>query len=183
MATVLAVVGSLRRDSTNAALCRAAARLAGPGLGLSVYAGLGSLPLFNPDLEDTLPDSVRALREEVARADALLIASPEYAHGISGVLKNALDWLVSSQSIADKPVAVINASPHARHGFRALIETLRTMSTEIIADACVRVPIWAAGTSEDDLLASPQSRADLRRALGAIERRLLVGRQADGPLH
>jgi chromate reductase, NAD(P)H dehydrogenase (quinone) len=180
---VLALVGSLRTASTNAAFCRAASRLAGPGLGVSVFAGLASLPPFNPDLEDALPDPVRALREEVSRADALLIASPEYAHGISGVMKNALDWLVSSEDMANKPVAVVNTSPHARHGFRSLIETLRTMSTEIIAEACIRVAIWGACTTEDDLLASPDSRASIRRVLVAIERCLLAARSADRTLH
>lgn len=87
---ILALPGSLRAASINAAFCRAAARLAPVGIELLVYPGLGELPLFNPDLEASLPDRVRELHAAIVRADALLVASPEYAHGVSGVMKNAL---------------------------------------------------------------------------------------------
>src|SRR5215472_7489716 len=80
---VLALPGSLRAASINAAFCRAASRLAPPPLRISVYAGLGELPLFNPDLEADPPRAVREFRDAVGSARALIIASPEYAHGIS----------------------------------------------------------------------------------------------------
>src|SRR5262245_37371247 len=124
---VLAIAGSLRAASINAAFCRAAARLAPPGISVSIYAGLGALPLFNPDREADPPRSVAELRARITSADALLIASPEYAHGISGVLKNALDWLVSDEGFVGKPVAVVNTSPRAHHAYEALLEILKTM--------------------------------------------------------
>ena len=74
-----------------------------------------------------------AFRNAVGKASALIIASPEYAHGISGVSKNALDWLVSYEGFVDKPIALVNASPRARHAFDALHEVLRTMSANIIS--------------------------------------------------
>src|SRR5437763_8085646 len=104
---VLAISGSLRDASINSAFCRAAARLARAPLRVAVYPGLGLLPLFNPDLEASPPLAARELRSAVTSADALIIASPEYAHGIPGALKNALDWLVSHEGIVDKPIALV----------------------------------------------------------------------------
>src|SRR5215813_2849750 len=99
---ILAVAGSLRAASINAAFCRAAARLAPPGISVELLPGLGTLPLFNPDLEPDPPRPVVELRARIDAADALLIASPEYAHGIPGVMKNALDWLVSHEGFVAK---------------------------------------------------------------------------------
>jgi len=110
---ILALSGSLRAASINSALLRAAARLAPPGMTVTVFDGLAHLSLFNPDLDSDPPAAVAHFRSRVADADALLIASPEYAHGITGVMKNALDWLVSFEPFAHKPVAVLNASPRA----------------------------------------------------------------------
>lgn len=103
---ILAVCGSLRAGSSNAALIRAAAALAPPGMKIVLYAGLGDLPHFSPDLDgegQAPPPAVAALRSEVSASDGLLISSPEYAHGVPGSLKNALDWLVSWPDFAGKP--------------------------------------------------------------------------------
>ena len=77
---------------------------------------LGEFPLFNPDTEYPSPAAVRDLIDRVNAADGLLIASPEYAHGVTGVMKNALDWIVGCEAVVYKPVAVLNASPRATHG-------------------------------------------------------------------
>src|SRR3954467_15389923 len=92
---VLGLWGSLRAASMNRALLEACREVAPHGMRLDIFSGLGSLPLFNPDLETPPPDPARALQIAVDCADAVLIASPEYTHGVTGVLKNALDWLVS----------------------------------------------------------------------------------------
>ena len=115
MTKILALSGSLRAASINSALLRAAARLAPPEVSITVFLRLGDLPLFNPDYETNPPSIVTNFRSEVAEADVLIIASPEYAHGVTGTIKNALDWLVSLESFANKPVAVINTSPRAYH--------------------------------------------------------------------
>src|SRR6185312_13161832 len=112
---VLSISGSLRAASITSALLRATRRLAPPDMEVVFFHGIGELPLFNPDLESQVPPQVGALRREVAAADALLIASPEYAHGVTGAIKNLLDWLVSSEPFVHKPVAVFNASPRAHH--------------------------------------------------------------------
>jgi chromate reductase, NAD(P)H dehydrogenase (quinone) len=101
---ILAIRGSLRAASINAAVLEAAALLAPAGLNIVQYGGLAELPIFNPDLDkDFPPDPVRRLREEVGLSDGLLIASPEYAHGVAGGLKNGLDWLVGGPDFTKSP--------------------------------------------------------------------------------
>jgi NAD(P)H-dependent FMN reductase len=117
---LLAIPGSLRSTSSNAALLRAAARVAPAGTELVVYDGLGGLPHFSPDLDvEPVPETVAALRAQIGAVDALAISSPEYAHGMPGSLKNALDWLVGSGELYDMPVAVVSVAPSPERGERA----------------------------------------------------------------
>ncbi len=94
---ILAISGRLRKASLNTTLLRAVARIAPSGIEVALYRGLGDLPLFNPDIEATEPAPVVSLREQILASDALLIASPEYAHGVTGAIKNALDWMVGNE--------------------------------------------------------------------------------------
>ena len=119
---------------------------------VELYRGLADLPLFNPDIEATEPVPVVILRELIIRADALLIASPEYAHGVTGSIKNALDWMVGNESFVGKPVALLNASPRATYAQAALRETISTMSAHIIDKASITVPILGSGFSEDEIV-------------------------------
>jgi NAD(P)H-dependent FMN reductase len=131
VARVLAISGSLQARSSNSAVVRLAQRLADDHVRVNVFDALDSLPYFNPDLDvDPPPPSVHAFRERVAAADALLIASPEYAHEMPGVLKNALEWLVSSGELYAKPVAVLCAAPGPQRGAYAREALERTLSAE-----------------------------------------------------
>lgn len=177
---ILAISGSLRAASVNSAFCRAAVRLAPPPLQLSVYPGLAALPLFNPDLEQAPPPAVRELRQAVAAADALLIASPEYAHGVSGVMKNALDWLVSFEGAVGKPVALVNTSPRAHHADDALREVLQTMSASLVPGACLSLPLLGACTTEEAMLAAPPVRQAISELLNALAAHF-AGQRAAGP--
>jgi NAD(P)H-dependent FMN reductase len=165
---VLALSGSLRQASLNSAFCRVAAQLAPPQLTVAVYAGLAGLPLFNPDLEGNPPAAVLDFRAAVGAADALIIASPEYAHGISGPMKNALDWLVSFEGTVNKPIALINTSPRARHAYAAMLEVLQTMSTRVVAEASVTLPLLGACSTEEAMLATPQLRQAIEASLQAL---------------
>ena len=104
-----------------------------------MYEGLGGLPHFNPDLDEEgaeVPPPVRELRDLLIGADAIVISSPEYAHGVPGSLKNMLDWLVSVGELVDKPVALLNASPQGGdYAQNALLETLRTMNWRVLESA------------------------------------------------
>jgi NAD(P)H-dependent FMN reductase len=161
---ILALCGSLRRVSMNAALLRAAARLSPPGIEVELFQGIGSLPLFNPELETAMPVPVSALHAGVAASDALLIASPEYAHGVTGVLKNALDWLVSFEGFVDKPVAIFNASPRSVHADAQLREILTTMSADIVPGACLALPLRGLNLTEQQMFDSQHAPA-IRQAL------------------
>ena len=166
---VLALAGSLRAASINAAFCRAASRLAPPGVHLTVYGDLGSLPLFNPDLEVAPPHTVEQFRAAIGGTDALILASPEYAHGISGVMKNALDWLVSYEGFVAKPVAVINASPRARRAYDSLLEVLQTMSARLVQEASISVPLLGGCTTEEQMISTPAIALQIREALVALK--------------
>ncbi len=156
---VLAISGSLRATSSNTALLRAARRIAPAGVELELHDGLASLPHFSPDLDvDPLPGPVRELRARIASVDALMISSPEYAHGVPGSLKNALDWLVSSLEVIGKPVLLVSASPGgALHAHAQLREILCTMNLAVVdggAHVMVRARLNAGGeVVAPDLLA------------------------------
>jgi NAD(P)H-dependent FMN reductase len=165
---VLALSGSLRARSINSAFCRVAARLAPDSINVTVFSGLGDLPLFNPDLEDNTPESVRLFRSAILQADALLIASPEYAHGIPGVMKNALDWLVSFEGVVGKPIALVNTSPRAHHAHDALREVLRTMSTVLIGDASRPIALLGVCSTEEAMLVDAECRKVIQSVLQAI---------------
>jgi chromate reductase len=140
--------------------------LAPSGAEVVVYPGLGELPHFNPDLDtDTPPEMVRELRREIALADGLLICSPEYAHGIAGSMKNALDWLVSSAEFAEKPVALINASQRAVHAQAQLREILHTMSARLVDDASITLPLLGRNLDPAGIVSDLALSAQLQTAL------------------
>ncbi|HEY2073507.1 MAG TPA: NAD(P)H-dependent oxidoreductase [Gaiellaceae bacterium] len=110
---ILAVSGSLRTDSYNTQLLREAARLAPAGAEVELWDGIGDLPIYDQDLEDDVPESVRRLRQEWSSADAILFATPEYNGSVPGGLKNAVDWASRPKGDApllNKTVSVIGAS-------------------------------------------------------------------------
>src|SRR3954470_10779271 len=138
---ILAISGGLRAASSNTTLLRAVAALAPEGVAVELYDGLGDLPHFNPDLEAAPIPSVTDFRARLKAADGVLISSPEYAHGVPGVLKNALDWVVGSGELVDKPVALLNASTRATRAWRSLVETLSVMSARVIREASITVAL------------------------------------------
>jgi NAD(P)H-dependent FMN reductase len=165
---ILALCGSLRTRSFSAGLLRASRELAPAGVQFRIFDGHGRLPLFNPDLEPDAPETVRSLWDAVTWADAIVVASPEYAHGVTGTMKNTLDWLVGHIPFAYKPVAVFNPSYQSHHADAALKEILRTMAADLIADACVRIPVIGSGVDPDGIAASVEFAATIHSALGAV---------------
>lgn len=170
---ILAISGSLRSASSNTAVLLTAAALAPRGVEVTLYEGLADLPHFNPDLDTTLDDPrlpapVRTLRMQVGSADGLLISSPEYAHGVPGSLKNALDWLVGSSEFPGKPVALLSTSARATHAQASLAETLRTMSADLVTDTAFVVSL--AGKNLDAAVEDPEIAKPIREALTALTR-------------
>lgn len=166
---ILALSGSLRAASENTRLLRAAAHLAPADIRLVVYAGLGELPLFNPDIEFPNPPAVAALRAAINAADAVIIAGPEYAHGVSAVIKNALDWMVGNESFVNKPVALLNAAPRATHAYLALRETVTMMSARVVDAACLTLAQPVSGMTEAEIVQHPQHAATLVQVLRALQ--------------
>ena len=184
---ILAISGSLRKVSSNTSVLRAAALLAPEGVEIDLYRGLGDLPPFNPDLdeeESTATPPVKDLRAQLRAADGVLISCPEYAHGVPGVLKNALDWLVSCGDLSYKPVTLLNPSPRSLHAQGMLMETLRTMSWVIVPGEPVVLPLSGKKLDEAGIAADPALAGILRPAImalvGEIETRQ-AGAGASGP--
>jgi NAD(P)H-dependent FMN reductase len=167
---LLAISGSLRAAASNTAVLVALAAI-DPAVRIVLYQQLAELPHFNPDLDregEPPPPVVGALRAQVGRADGLLISSPEYAHGVPGSLKNALDWLVGSLEFPGKPVALVNIAPRSTFVHAALGETLRTMSATLVAAPALTLALPRSRMTAADMLADPAVAPALRAALAAF---------------
>jgi len=168
---ILAISGSLKPSSTNSALLRAAAALAPTGTTFDYFdRQIGELPHFRADLDEegsVPPPEVAAFRALLARADGVLISCPEYAHGVPGSFKNALDWIVSSGEFTDKPVALLMAGPGgAVQAWAALTPTLRVMGCNLVFEASLVVArrhFTDDGALDDDAL-----KRDIACALEAL---------------
>jgi chromate reductase len=128
------------------------------------YGGIGALPHFSPDLDredESPPPKVAELRQAIGGAAAVVISTPEYAHGLPGSFKNALDWLVSDPAFAGKPVAILHVARGSTWALDSLREVLKTMSAQIIEAASVSLPLGSNQMDEAAIL----SRADLRALL------------------
>ena len=168
---LLALCGSQRAASMSGGVLRACQRLAPAGTEVFLFEEHKRFPLFNPELA-ALPAGVQSLYAAVDAADAILIASPEYAHGVTGTIKNTLDWLVGHPGFADKPVAVLNPSWQSRHADESIKEILGMMSAELILDACVRIPVIGSGVAADAIAASERFAPAIEAVLRAVAQHL-----------
>ncbi len=124
---ILAISGSLRKNSSKTAILKSMETWTEFNIDFKIYEGIGMLPHFNPEMEEgTIV--VNEFRKYLKEADGVIICTPEYAFGVPGVLKNALDWLVSSGELNEKPVMAISASPLPSGGDRALASLMHTLS-------------------------------------------------------
>ena len=161
----LAICGSLRAASTNRILLEAFARHAPEGISVDMSGEIRDLPLFNPD-QDGERRPLAVAERQVDEADGLIIASPEYAHGIPGPLKNALDWLVSGSEIPNKPVMLVHASVRGLFVREHLSEVLRTMSTGLYPGAAFETHLVGKPSEEArEILDRPETREHIVRTL------------------
>jgi NAD(P)H-dependent FMN reductase len=174
---ILGLGGSLRARSTSAALLRVASRLAPPAAVLHVTEQVGRVPLFDIDVEMAgVPPEVAVLRDELERAEAVLVCSPEYAHGVPGAFKNALDWLVGV-GLGRRPVGIVNPSASSVHAFASLQEILATMDGELVPDAVVAIPPGLRAKDDEGLLADDVVTGILRGCLAALAGAVSAGRE------
>ena len=168
---ILALSGSLRADSSNTRLLLAGALVAPADVQMQLSGDLAELPHFNPDQEaDAPPASVLAFRDRVAAADAVVICCPEYAGGIPGTFKNALDWLVGCMALNEKPTALWSASPSSLYVMEALRRVLAFLDVRVVEPACLALPLRgskldARGIAETSTFGEP-----LRASLQALAR-------------
>jgi chromate reductase len=171
---VLAISGSLRRDSHNTSLLQAAAAELPHGAELELYAELGEIPPYNED-SASVPASVERLREAIRSADAVLISTPEYNHSIPGVLKNALDWAsrpFPDSSLRAKPAAVLGASTGSFGAVWAQAELRKVLGATgaRVIDEELPVGIAAEAFAEDGRLRDEKLRARLGAIVGKLAR-------------
>ena len=174
---ILAISGSLRKASVNTAVLRAAIALAPPEVEIKLFQGLADIPAFDPDLDSngSAPPAVLALREEMDAADGFLMASPEYAHGVSGVLKNALDWLVSCPlAFYGKPVALLNTSPRASIAWSSLKEIIRTMAGNVLEEASLLIPLPNMTTTYEQIVGHRLLAEKIRRCTSLLRDSILA---------
>jgi NAD(P)H-dependent FMN reductase len=169
---VLAISGSLRQKSSNTALMHAIIDLAPGIMDFTVYGGLGDLPHFNPDIDvDDGPGSVIEFRKRLNEADAVLICTPEYGNGVPGVLKNALDWLVSSGEFMNKPTAVISASPTPLGGDKAhdsILLTLNMINATIVEGGTMMIPHITLKLNKEGIITDVETEQGLRSVLDRL---------------
>ena len=149
---IVGISGSLQAGSANTALLVVARARAAEGVEVVLFDALAAIPAFNPDTVEP-PAAVADLRGLVQSADGLVIATPEYAFGLPGALKNALDWLVGTGELYEKPVVVVSAAPSAERGLNAradLERTLRGQGARVLASATIAVPTRMRGQEIDD---------------------------------
>src|SRR5438876_5177015 len=173
MTRILGITGSLRRDSHNTNLLRAAAEVAGPDVELELYDGLKEVPPYDED-DDVYPrpESVARLNEAIANADAVLFSTPEYNASIPGHLKNAIDWVsrpVATNMLRNKPVAVVGASMGAFGAAWAQAELRKVLAALGARVLDVELPVLHAHTRFDvDGLTDDEIRAGLAEAVEAL---------------
>ena len=172
MIEILAISGSLRAASTNSALVTALAANAPAECRISVYDGLGRLPIFNPDDEgERTPREAAGLIDAVTRSHGVIVSCPEYAHGVPGGMKNALDWLVSRDAAVGKPAMLVHASPRSLYARAALAEVMRTMSFVLYEEPALEIALLGKGPEEmEAVLAKDSNRQAMREAVRGFAR-------------
>lgn len=153
MKNFVGISGSTRKGSTNHQLLQAIGGLLHNRAELVVYDGIERLPHFNPDDDrDEAPAVVSAFRKLLDGADGIIICTPEYAHGVPGSLKNAIDWTVSSCQFSHKPTLLITASTEGLFGHRAMLETLRVIEAENIDALQLVIPFIKTKVKEGKIV-------------------------------
>jgi chromate reductase, NAD(P)H dehydrogenase (quinone) len=169
---ILAISGSLRRESSNTAILKAAQQLAPTHLEIVLFEGLGGLAHFNPDLELEPPTSVLEFQQLLQSSSAVIISSPEYAHGVPGSLKNALDWVVGSGELVGKPTALFGVTARGAFAQASLRETLTIMMANLIEGACIDIPLPSQNSTASEIAHHAECMSIIRTALEALAREL-----------
>lgn len=160
---ILAISGSLRSGSSNHKILQFLSALVPTDISFFVYGKLADIPPFDPGLNhEHPPEAVAELRELIKNASGIIICTPEYAFGVPGQLKNMLDWMVSSGSLVDKPVALVTASSAGSHAHAALLLILGALSAKVTAGATLLIPFIRAKIDVNGDITDEQTAKSLR---------------------
>ncbi|WP_426588477.1 NADPH-dependent FMN reductase [Mucilaginibacter sp. R-33] len=160
---ILAISGSLRSGSSNHNILKFLGGLIPTDISYFVYDKLADIPPFDPGLDNEgPPEAVSELRSFIDNASGVVICTPEYAFGVPGQLKNMLDWIVSSSSLVDKPVALITASSVGSHAHAALLLTLGALSAKVIDGATLLIPFIRSKMDADGNITDQETEKVLR---------------------
>ena len=162
---ILAICGSTRAQSTNLSLIKAIKHLFLEQLEIEIYSGLSELPHYNPDLDDTKEVSI--FKNKIKAASGVLICTPEYAMGVPGSLKNALDWTVASMEFSQKPVLLITASSSGEKAHASLLETLKVIEA-IIPEECQLLISYAKTKIKNDEITDDITHSKVVAAVNAF---------------
>lgn len=166
---VLAILGSTRQNSTNYSLIKAIADLSAESLDINVFDGIANLPQFNPDNDgESVASEVADFRQQLNDAEGILICTPEYAHGVPGTLKNAIDWTISSSEFPHKPTMLITASTDGSYGHKALLETLKAIEAKNIDSLQMVVPFAKTKISPDNKITDEKTLTDVKALIAAF---------------
>jgi NAD(P)H-dependent FMN reductase len=171
--SILAISGSLRNNSYNTALLRSAVELAPDDTTITLYDRLDEVPNFDPLAAGTeMPEAVKDFRTLLEQADGVIVSTPEYAYGISGVLKNALDWVVATGELVMKPVVVTSVSTSELGGARAhyaLLTVLHAMNARVLVEASLNIPFASSKFDANGKLRDELSLRGLENSLRHLQ--------------
>ncbi len=166
---VLAISGSTRANSSNLHLIKAIEELGRDLFSITVFNGLMGIPPFNPDDDtDNPPPAIIQFRKQLKEADGILICTPEYAMGVPGTLKNAIDWTVSSMEFSHKPVALITASSVGKKGHAALLETLYVIEAKIPGETQLLIPFIKTKVAPDNSITDAATLQEVQQLITAF---------------
>jgi chromate reductase len=172
---ILAISGSTRKDSTNRYLINAIDDILKETFIILPYERISLLPHFNPDQTDDAGPEVNNFRELIMQSDAILICTPEYAHGVPGSLKNAIDWTVGTDEFSGKIVMLITASSDGKFGHSSLLETLRVIGAIVPPDIQLLISFVKTKIRQDGIITDSQTMANVKVALNKLNNILLEG--------
>ena len=168
MKKIFALIGSTRHNSSNLQLVKAIRDWTQQEFSFTIFEGLASLPHFNPDI-DPAPGTIIQFRNAIREVDAVLICTPEYAMGVPGSLKNAIDWTVSSMEFSHKPVALITASTSGLKGHQSLLETLKVIEANITDETQLIVSHIKAKMDSNGNMVHEETVQKIRAVMNALK--------------
>jgi len=167
---ILAISGSTRKNSSNLNLINAIIDLTKDRFDITIFEGIADVPHFNPDIDNENPPvSVRNFRNQLKEADGILICTPEYAMGVPGTLKNAIDWTVSSCEFSHKPVALITASSQGENGHESLMKTLKIIESNIIDETQLVISYVKTKVSRENKITDSTTLAQVNSMVTALD--------------